>query len=246
MDNPETINVNDRNVFIFWDGPTKSIIELCRKTMIKHSNNGTSYKLHHMHMGNIRDHIYAPDTIDNFCWAHKADYFRVCLLEKYGGIWIDSDMIVLDDLSSLFGLIETQGAFFTMEDGYHLTNALFGSKPATPLLKEWKTLCTEIIESGTPREWATMGPLAVTNYRNEGKIKSSQILFGAHNVYPIQPEIAGQIFLLPKRFWTLASRQFQPVISLVHDVTDKFDGQEENSILQSDTVVAYFLSKALS
>ena len=38
--------------------------------------------------------------------AHKADMIRAMLLARYGGMWLDSDAIVLQDLSHLFGLLE--------------------------------------------------------------------------------------------------------------------------------------------
>ena len=38
--------------------------------------------------------------------AHKADMIRTMLLKTYGGMWLDSDAIVLKDLGFLFDLLE--------------------------------------------------------------------------------------------------------------------------------------------
>lgn len=39
--------------------------------------------------------------------AHKADMIRSMLVARYGGMWLDSDAIVLRDLNWLFDLLET-------------------------------------------------------------------------------------------------------------------------------------------
>ena len=34
--------------------------------------------------------------------AHQADIIRVFAIEKYGGVWLDSDIIVLEPLTVIF------------------------------------------------------------------------------------------------------------------------------------------------
>ena len=56
----------------------------------------------------LRDHL--PDLpeeiqrIENV--AHKADMIRVMLVHRHGGMWLDSDAIVLRDLNPLFDLLD--------------------------------------------------------------------------------------------------------------------------------------------
>jgi signal transduction histidine kinase len=40
------------------------------------------------------------------CPAHQADFVRVHVICDYGGIWLDSDTLVLDSLDSLFDCME--------------------------------------------------------------------------------------------------------------------------------------------
>ena len=62
---------------------------------------------------NINDYI---DNIPKYFYelspAHQADFVRVNVICDYGGIWLDSDTLVLDSLDSLFDIIENKDGFF--------------------------------------------------------------------------------------------------------------------------------------
>ena len=42
----------------------------------------------------------------------QVDYMRILLIYKYGGIWLDSDTIVLTSLKELFDILQEQDGFF--------------------------------------------------------------------------------------------------------------------------------------
>ena len=56
----------------------------------------------------------------------------------YGGIWIDSDTLVLESLDSLFDILDNNNGFLIKENNSKLCNGIFGSKKDTSLMKEWK------------------------------------------------------------------------------------------------------------
>jgi mannosyltransferase OCH1-like enzyme len=72
------------------------------------------------------------------CPAHQADFVRVNVICEYGGIWLDSDTLVLDSLDSLFDLVEIKNGFFIKENNNILCNGVFGSKPNTELMIKWR------------------------------------------------------------------------------------------------------------
>lgn len=96
-------------IWMYWENTIgKSIppiIDLCIKTIDKHK-------------GGLTLNVLNPETIESFLpdlrpeWhslkraAHKADYIRTRLVHKYGGMWLDSDMIALRNLESLFNFPE--------------------------------------------------------------------------------------------------------------------------------------------
>ena len=92
------------NIWMYWENhQTKSTpkhIELCLNSIERQK-------------GELVLNIINPKNIDKYLgklraeWfqfknpAHRADYARVRLVNKYGGIWIDSDMIALKPLEPL-------------------------------------------------------------------------------------------------------------------------------------------------
>jgi FkbM family methyltransferase len=62
--------------------------------------------------------------------AQYADLLRLDIIYKYGGIYLDSDIIIKKDLTPLL----TLDNFFCSENGTALTNAAFGAKPKSQLI----------------------------------------------------------------------------------------------------------------
>ena len=100
---PIVYNLNKKPyLWTYWDdlsGNTPSIIDLCYQTVIKHCSN--SFDVVRLNSNNIKDYLpeineYSND-VDKLQIAHKVDLYRIMLLYKYGGLYIDADTIVLKD-----------------------------------------------------------------------------------------------------------------------------------------------------
>ena len=99
-----------RNLFLYWEGPDYSLISLFRKLIYLHSKNGKGYKVHLINHKNVHEYIKdLPKCFFKLQLAHQADVVRVNVICDYGGIWIDSDTIVVDKLDGLFDYLETKG-----------------------------------------------------------------------------------------------------------------------------------------
>ena len=92
---------------------------------------------------------------------HKTDYYRYVLLEKYGGVWIDADIIVTRCLCPLYReLMESDKDYMGFGCGrsreschlrpngkYDPTNWLMMSKPKTKFMKCVKEHAKSVIET---------------------------------------------------------------------------------------------------
>jgi hypothetical protein len=109
----EVNNVNEiKNIFAYWENidttPTPTHIQLCFDTFYKHLLPENGYRLHILNEKTI--HNYLPDVrkdLDGLLIAQKTDYYRVALLYKYGGIWIDSDTVIFKSLDDIFKKLKT-------------------------------------------------------------------------------------------------------------------------------------------
>lgn len=84
-----------------------------------------------------------PDVLRIRELAHKADMIRAMLVARYGGMWLDSDAIVLRDLNPLFGLLE-QRDFVCFNDNALLVASkpwvrinCFLSRPGGTVVTQW-------------------------------------------------------------------------------------------------------------
>lgn len=94
-----------RYIWVYWENINRSKypthIKLCLDTMKKHLD--AKYKLKILNEKTIKE--YLPDIrndFDNLMVAQKVDYYRIALLYKYGGIWLDADIIIMKDLEPIF------------------------------------------------------------------------------------------------------------------------------------------------
>lgn len=105
-DKTEKIDINDQEkiVWAYWenkDGYIPTHIKLCFETFEKHLK--PKYKLIILNEKTVKK--YLPEVrndFDNLMIAQKVDYYRIALLHKYGGIWVDADTIIMRDFDEIF------------------------------------------------------------------------------------------------------------------------------------------------
>lgn len=101
---PVVYNLNKKPyLWIYWDNLSDSctppIIELCNKTVMINCTN--SFDVVKLNKNNISEYLPEieeyQESVDKLQIAHKVDLYRIMLLYKYGGLYIDADTIVLRD-----------------------------------------------------------------------------------------------------------------------------------------------------
>ena len=99
------------NIWLYWEnkyGHTKpAYLDLCLDTITKHC--GYNFTIHVLNENNIYNFLpHLRKDLDYLLPSipMKTDYIRYNLLYKYGGIWLDSDTIVIQNLSPLIKKLE--------------------------------------------------------------------------------------------------------------------------------------------
>ena len=91
-------------VWVFWWQGENALpypIDICIRSIKEQINNR---EIHVVTRDNIFEFIEVPDFMlrkvesGDMSYAHFADYIRVCLLEKYGGLWIDSAFFLVNNI----------------------------------------------------------------------------------------------------------------------------------------------------
>lgn len=181
-------NLQNMKVFIFWDGPKCPFIIKLFQYIAKHHLGDRLIILNDTNIHLYLDDIH-PRAI-KLDYHHKTDYYRVCLLEKHGGIWIDSDVLVLNNFEKLFELMKDTEGFFVTEhpfDYHKRIQCFIGSRAGTNFYKNWKKYIVDLFDSHIKLEWTSLGSTYLdTVLRNSPEeYDSYKIIDGPSTVYPI-------------------------------------------------------------
>lgn len=154
-------------VWLYWEGDTPEWIIACRHTIFRHA---------------IDVRLITPESFDKLrdcdcdidlsglCIAHRADFIRAFLLSKFGGVWIDSDCIILQPLQPLLESLSENDFIAFRQLGGDLSNSFIGSKPNGTIAGIYYRRICEILRSGQPIEWLTIGSYALMAAINESGV----------------------------------------------------------------------------
>ncbi|EOR94512.1 hypothetical protein ADIARSV_2358 [Arcticibacter svalbardensis MN12-7] len=151
-------------VWLYWEGDLPAWIGECQKTIFAHTN--SVQLLAAEDFIGLRD-IDLDIDIENLCIAHRADFIRAFLLYKYGGLWVDSDCIVLKPLQPLLDTLNFYEFIGYRERSGEVTNNFMGASFNSSIAKDYYHGVCEILRGGQTIEWLTLGSKALTSILNE-------------------------------------------------------------------------------
>src|SRR5262249_20214914 len=121
----ENISISDASsaaelpVWMYWEGECPAWIRECQQTVFKHAP---------------RVELLTPEKFDAL-WdcdrdidltrlhvAHRADFIRAFLLAKHGGLWIDSDCLVMQPLAPVLERLQHYDFVCHRERQGHFSN----------------------------------------------------------------------------------------------------------------------------
>lgn len=130
LQNENFIDSSKPNIWMYWEnksGKTKpEYLQLCYQTIQKNCKNSFNINLLdektvYKYLPNLR-----KDLDEYLNIPQKTDYIRLALLYKYGGIWIDSDTIVIKDMKPLWNKTKKYEFIGFGCTGYHCNSVESG------------------------------------------------------------------------------------------------------------------------
>jgi hypothetical protein len=131
-------------LWLYWEGSMPDYIKMCKETIFAKCSNSFNIIL----LNEQTIHSYLPELKDKnldfsrLKIAQKVDYYRILLLYKYGGLYMDMDILVKQDLIEIIEKLEKYdfvGFGCTgprCKYGYGSpSNWLLASRPQTLLMK---------------------------------------------------------------------------------------------------------------
>lgn len=243
--------MESRNVYIYWVGKEYKLISILRKLIYLHSTSGIGYKVNLITDININEYIKdIPTYFYKLVPAHQADFVRINVICDYGGIWLDSDTLVLNSLDSLFDYIERENGFFIKENNNIIWNGIFGSRANTPLMVEWKKQMRTLLDITLGNiGWTDIGNKMLQNiYNTKSDLYHDYTIFnGLDNLYPVNWDNCVSEFIeKPYDNYKKIVREYQPLVVLVNSVYKKIEYKTEKEILDGNMPLNYFINKSIS
>lgn len=122
-----------KKIHYVWVGGNEknNTIKQCMKTWGKHLE---EYEVIEWNENNfdIDSHPFVKAAYKAKKWAYVSDYIRAYVIYKYGGIYLDTDILVLDN----FDRFLNNRAFVGFENPQYPFTAVFGAEPGHPLVKD--------------------------------------------------------------------------------------------------------------
>jgi hypothetical protein len=235
------------NVYLYWVGKEYKLIKILRNMIYMHSTNGKGYKVNLINHDNIKEYI--PDLPDYFYKlqpAHQADFARVYILCDKGGIWLDSDTLVVDKLDDLFDKIKTKDGFFIKQEG-NISNGIFGTKPKTKLMINWKKTILDRLNKDININWTDIGNKILNDLKESYPqyFKNYYIYEGSTDMYPIKWYDCVEEYLnKPYANYKNIEKPFQPLLILVNKVYKELEKYSMEEIFNSKRPLNYFIEKS--
>lgn len=241
--------LQERNVFLYWIRKEYKFISILRNLIYLHSTNGIGYNVILITHENIHDYIdNIPKYFYDLCPAHQADFVRVYVICDYGGIWLDSDTLVLDSLDSLFDFIEKKNGFLIRQNNKILCNGIFGSKKRTNFMKKWKeNLRINLDKTKGKIGWTDIGNKMLKELfnLNPSLFENYKIFFGLNNLYPVNwNNCVTELITKSYDNYKNIIRNYQPLIVLVNSVYKALENKTINEILNGNMPINYFINKS--
>ncbi|MDR5748854.1 glycosyltransferase [Caballeronia sp. LZ029] len=146
-------------VWVYWEGPCSAWIRACRRTIARHAP-GVRF-LDPQAFDALRDHDRDIDLSD-LGVAQRADVVRAFLLQRYGGLWIDADCLVMQTLQPVLNLLREYDYVAHRERSGLVSNGFIGARPGSRIASAHYTRVCQILRARGPVHWTTLGSEPLT------------------------------------------------------------------------------------
>lgn len=151
-------------VWTYWEGPCPAWIERCRATITAHG--GDVRHLDPATFAALRDRDRDID-LSALSPAHRADFIRAFLLARFGGLWLDSDCIVMQPLGGVLDVVREHEFVAHRERSGHVSNGFVGARPGSALARAFYESLCRILRARRPLGWTSLGSEPLTQLLND-------------------------------------------------------------------------------
>jgi len=207
------------HLFTYWETPKGSskpgYISVCEETITKHCSK--HFTVNHITPKNLRkflpdlnERVYQVgyDTNPVHTVTARSNYIRAALLKKYGGVWLDSDTLVIRDFEEVHAALHKMKKDFvySIQEAYkkqYVGACFMGSQKGGKIISAYVNILDYLIKNKTKFKWGDLGHKSLTPIVQKLHKKCYKV--EQRKVYPVKIENAGLFFKEEKRMMSLIS-----------------------------------------
>jgi mannosyltransferase OCH1-like enzyme len=165
----------DYPVWMYWEGARPRWIAECHKTTFAHLGKGVR-----LLSPESFDKLWKSDRdieLERLIVPHRADFIRVYLLAQYGGLWIDSDCIIMRPLQPLFMSCLNEGPIGYRDRHGRIANNFIAARQGCRVLTELHNLNCKRIRAEIPLNWSDLGSAPLTQLIDNSSLPWNQVAY---------------------------------------------------------------------
>lgn len=175
------VNPKANNIFAFWESPNPipAYLDLCKDTWVKNIPNCEIHILNHANLTQYIGDTYDIEALKTISFAMQSDIISAAVLEKFGGLFLDIDCIVIDDLFRIFNSIsEDKLIAFGRPEAFAIHLAvLYCKKPNNPIMAGWRAGAQKRLQNIPEKyDWSFFGNAIVNPLLKQDNHQNSFII----------------------------------------------------------------------
>ena len=247
----------------YWDTIEGKVmpdyIKLCMKTVDKHCSD--SFEIVRLNKDNIFKYIPEiekyKDKMNDLIIAHKVDIYRIMLLHKYGGVYMDADLICLrDPIEIIHKLDKYDFVGFGCTGGIcsygygQPSNWILASRPNSILMKNVLNHLLNKIEKQNKFDYHDLGKMVIWEELSKLIEKEKYVYFHYPNKVDGSRDINGEwvssnIVFSNQKVKYEDEENMMFFVFYSSNMEDNVKKMSENELLSKDWLFTKFLKKAL-
>ena len=235
---------NSLPVWMYWEGECPRWIRQCQATVFAHAPDVRL--LSAQDFDRLRDTNHDID-LRQLHAAQRADYIRAFLLARNGGLWVDSDCIVMRSLQPLLDLLRQYDFVAHRERTAGVwANDLMGAAPGSKIASELYRHIRAKLCSDSPLRWTTLGCMSVTQVLRAADVPWFEIK--TERIQPICWSTPGPFFRVNRLLEHERDFDGRAICYMLSNLTMQamFEKPDvSNELLKEGTFFSYLICKSL-
>ncbi len=159
-------------VWMYWEGECPEWIQRCQQTVFAHA--ADVRLISPAEFDKLRNKDRDID-LAKLHVVHRADYVRAFLLAQYGGLWIDSDCLVMQSLQPILDSLCDYDFVAHRERRGVISNDLIAARQNSQIASAFYRRVCEILRSRRPLTWTGLGSEPLTSVLQKTRVPWHEI-----------------------------------------------------------------------